>query len=61
MNHITNYSPRTLAAELGIPYRAILAAIKSGNLECIRINQRVFLIRSQAAAKWFCSLSNKHN
>jgi hypothetical protein len=61
MKSIETYSPRTLARALSIPHRTILAAIKTESLECIRLNRRVFVIRSEAAAKWFVSLSNKHN
>jgi hypothetical protein len=57
---LETYSPKALAKSLGLPYRTILAAIKSGALECARINQRVFVIRSEAAAKWFVSLSNRN-
>jgi hypothetical protein len=60
MRQITTYSPKSLADSLGVPYRTILHAIKSGSLECCRINSRVFVIRSEAAAKWFVSLSNRN-
>lgn len=58
---IETYSPKTLSAAIGIPRRTILAAIKSGKLECAKANSRFFVIHSKAAAKWFNSLSNRHN
>lgn len=62
MSHsIEMYSPQGLAAALGMPYRLILRAIKSGRLVCHKENSRVFFITARDAARWFNSLSDRHN
>lgn len=56
---MTTYRPKELSRFLGIPHRTILAAIRSGDLECCRVNKRLFVIRSEAAANWSVKHSNR--
>lgn len=51
------FKVKEFATASGIPYRGILAAIKAGELRCIRRNARWFRIRSEDAAKWVASLT----
>jgi len=49
---ITLFTPRQLAQKTGISLPAIRAAVRSGELRCLRVNQRVWKIESADAARW---------
>ena len=55
------YTPLELSGALGMPYRLILRAIKTERLKCHKVNSRVFFITAPNAARWFNSLSDRHN
>lgn len=54
------FTVREFSEKSGIPYRGILAAIKSGDLRCLCRNKRWFRIRSEDGAKWIVSLTNRN-
>lgn len=51
------FTPRELAAKLGISIESVLSACKRGELKHTRVNARVFKIESQQAARWWIGLS----
>lgn len=58
MNPGQMFTPKELAAELGISYRLVLDAIRAGKLRAIHYGPRLRQIRSEDAAKWVTSLTN---
>lgn len=57
MQTIETFTPKELAAQLQVPYRIILAAIKSGELRTIHFSAKYRRIRSQDAAAWIQSIT----
>ncbi len=57
MNRIGKiYSPRSLAAELQVSPRAILRAIRRGDLKCAKITALVFRIEGEDVDQWIASI-----
>lgn len=50
------YTPRSLAAELCVPPRAILKAIRQGALKCAKISPFVFRLEGQDVDTWLARL-----
>ena len=46
------FSPGEVAAVLGIPVKTVMAAIRRGDLEAARYNQRVIVIDRDALARF---------
>ena len=57
MKTIESYSPKELSAELQIPYRTILKAIKNNEIKCQHYSPRFRRIRSEEAARWVQSVT----
>jgi excisionase family DNA binding protein len=53
------YSPRELAAELRIPPRAVLRAIRRGELKRAKISPAVFRIEGADVDAWLKTLKNR--
>ncbi|MEI6178001.1 MAG: hypothetical protein WCS43_14005 [Verrucomicrobiota bacterium] len=54
---ITTYRVGQLSQKTGISRTAIRSAVVRGELRCLRVNSRVWLIESQDAARWIELLS----
>ena len=54
------FTPKQLALEMKVNYRLILNAIAAGELSCMKLSERRWRIRSQAAAQWAANSERKH-
>jgi len=57
MKTVEFYTAKELASTLGIPYRLILRALKTGALKAARFGPRHRMIHSRAAAAWIAEIT----
>jgi excisionase family DNA binding protein len=57
MKSIETFTPKELAAELKVPYRTVLQAIKNKQLRVLEFSAKYRRIRSEDAAKWIQSIT----
>lgn len=50
------YTPRSLAAELKVPLRQVLAAIRRGELKCAKFSPATFRVEGEDVDRWLAKL-----